>query len=422
MVHVVELVTCNAWLRLDSRMNQVKASRTDSGGDAVMIEFKAPCGHTVRAKDEDAGRRVRCSYCGRVATVPNEQEGALGFLLEDEDAQRETDSKGESRSSRGGLFGRRSRHTKPADPVATIFRMCYAAALLIIVIVVVRKFVIPLFQDEGLAKRAATIARVAGEPDTANDTNPTPTYTPSYESLGLICGCDRRGLYLASTPSGATAYVLESSKVPDDGRINLVPGCTQTVADGRFVAVEDGTYTVEMVLPWNYPALVDRSLPNYERYRTFRHSIEHGSPEERARLLKEYFVPDGASAVFVEETDYQILLVRQYRDVTVRKRRSLGVRALFLPMIMPGGRDVFSITPLVTEYIPKTDSYIFNEEHVRAELDYYEVPEADHGFIIDALARIGVIPYVTPDGNTRLFRIGIDDGMFVGKIIREAPE
>ncbi len=387
-----------------------------------MIEFKAPCGHTVRAKDEDAGRRVRCSYCGRVATVPDEQEGALGFLLEDADPQRETDPKGELRSSRRGLFGRRSRHTKPADPVATIFRMCYAAALLIIVIVVVRKFVIPLFQDDGLARRAATIARGAGEPDATTETKPAPTHVPSYGSLGLIGAGDRRGLFLASTPPGATAYVLPSSKAPDERRINLVTGCTQTSADGRFVAVEDGTYVVEMVLPWNHPDLVDRTLPYYENYRTFRRSIEHGSTEERARLLDDYFVPDGASDVFIDETDDQILIVRQYRDVRVRKRRSLGVRSLFLPRIKPGGREVFSISPLVTEYIPRTESFIFDEEHVRAELDYYDVPEADHGFIGDALARIGVIPYVTPDGNTRLFRIGIDDGMFVAKIIREASE
>ena len=39
-----------------------------------MIEFKAECGHTVRAKDEDAGKVVRCSYCGREAPVPSKGE------------------------------------------------------------------------------------------------------------------------------------------------------------------------------------------------------------------------------------------------------------------------------------------------------------------------------------------------------------
>jgi translation initiation factor IF-2 len=36
----------------------------------IMIEFKAECGHTVRAKNEDAGQAVRCSYCGKAAKVP----------------------------------------------------------------------------------------------------------------------------------------------------------------------------------------------------------------------------------------------------------------------------------------------------------------------------------------------------------------
>ena len=40
-----------------------------------MIEFKAECGHTIRAKDEDVGKVVRCAYCGREAQVPEDEPG-----------------------------------------------------------------------------------------------------------------------------------------------------------------------------------------------------------------------------------------------------------------------------------------------------------------------------------------------------------
>jgi hypothetical protein len=385
-----------------------------------MIEFKASCGHTVRARDEDAGRRVRCSYCGRAATVPDAETGSLDFLLEETD-DASVGPEDEARKKRRRLLGRSTRSGRPSDPVATIFRMCYATALLIIAIVVVRKFVFPLFEDDGLARRVATIARGAGGAS-EDAPEPEPTIRNTGHTMGLLGFQDRHGLYLASTPPGATAFVVDASDAPPTGRINLTPGCTQERADGRFAPVGDGTYVVEMVLPWNHLSLADRDLPYYEQYRAFRRALEDAPPAARLRLLEEYFVPDEADAVFIDEVDDRTFFVRQYRDVKVWKRKSPGVRALFLPRIRPGGRDTFSIVPLVTDYMPKTVSYAFDEEQARVELDLYEVPECDHRFVIEALARIGLIPYVTPDGRTRLFRIGINDGMVVTKIIRDASQ
>ena len=44
-----------------------------------MIEFPAACGHTVRARNEDAGKKIHCAYCGRKTTVP--AAGDLGSVL-----------------------------------------------------------------------------------------------------------------------------------------------------------------------------------------------------------------------------------------------------------------------------------------------------------------------------------------------------
>ncbi len=35
-----------------------------------MIEFKADCGHIIQAPDRDAGKIVKCAYCGREIEAP----------------------------------------------------------------------------------------------------------------------------------------------------------------------------------------------------------------------------------------------------------------------------------------------------------------------------------------------------------------
>jgi hypothetical protein len=93
-----------------------------------------------------------------------------------------------------------------------------------------------------------------------------------------------------------------------------------------------------------------------------------------------------------------------------------------LPRIAKDDGKSIAIEPLVTSILPAAPAYQFNEEHVRNELAYYEVPEVDRRFVVEALARVGAIAYVTPDGRTRLFKIGMHDGVFATKIVRENPE
>jgi hypothetical protein len=138
--------------------------------------------------------------------------------------------------------------------------------------------------------------------------------------------------------------------------------------------------------------------------------------------LDEYFLPDEALRVFIDQVDEVYDIVRQYRNVRVRDGRSKGVRALFLPRIRKPGSDSFSIAQLVADYLPGGKKYVFNDDHVRGELRLFGVPSRDRQIIVDALERIGVMPYVTPDGKTRLFTIDLHDGMCTAKVIREAGE
>ena len=102
-----------------------------------MIEFKAECGHTVRARDEDAGGVVRCSYCGKPANVPEETGDELDFLFNDID---QPDELPRSRRKRGRKKARTKRARAPGafNPFAVVLKLCYAALLIAIVIFVGR--------------------------------------------------------------------------------------------------------------------------------------------------------------------------------------------------------------------------------------------------------------------------------------------
>lgn len=382
-----------------------------------MIEFKAECGHTVRAKDEDAGGVVRCTYCGRQAAVPDSRADGLDFLFNDV-VQPEEATEGR----RGRRRRRRDRASKSGgprrfDPFSIILRMCYAALLLIVVIVVGRKYVLPLFEDGGVTKRVA--------PNVAQRRPPSPPAeqrapAPTNRRNGLLSEGTFMGLYVMSAPEGATVHVVEESKAPASGRVDAVAGAVAGRGVGEFLRVPDGGYVVDVVLPWSDPQLNDPSLPNYNNYRSFRRRLEEATEEDRRKLLEDYFVPDEAASVFLDQTPEQIYIVRQFRGVAVQGGKSKGVRALFLPKIHAPGHAAFAVAPLVTHYIPKREMYGFNEDHVRNELDFWEVPAADRLFVMEALKRLGIIPYVTPDGRTRLFKIGIEEGQFASKVIREA--
>ena len=376
-----------------------------------MIEFKAECGHTVRARDEDAGGVVRCSYCGRNAAVPEAREEALDFLFDEVDraAGSMSDATAASRRGRGFSFRRKPRRTGGFNPFPIIIRLCYAALLISILIVVGRKFVMPLFEENPSSRRL--VDRRKGT--LAKRQEKQRKQAPAAQQMGLLARGELTGLYVASAPAGATVFCVKSEDAPAHGRIHRIRGCTRFRTPGTAPRQPDGTYVVELSLPWNDP-----SLKRYTGYTQFRRMIEDADDEERERLVEDYFVPDEASSVFVDETEDQKYIVRQYRNVVLRDGRSQGVRSLFLPRIRRTEGNAFSVEDLVVNYIPNEVAYRFDDDHVRSELDYYEVTSLNQPWVVKALARIGIVPYVTPDGRTLVFKVGIEDGVFAARVVR----
>lgn len=385
-----------------------------------MIEFKAECGHVVRVQDDSGGDVVRCSYCGQKIRVPVAESSDLDYLYKDVE---QSDEPPERRRRKRRKPRRKpvsaGRQSRGIDLVSVILRMCYAAFLLMIVIFVGGRYVLPHFgENEANPTPVEVITPEQDEPEARSE-------SLAVEPLGregLMTRHSAIGLYVDSVPKGAAAYCLEVSRVPETGRIYDSRGVIETVANGTWLTAADGTYVVEVALPWNDVNLSDPDLPYHDQYRAFRRAIEHASAEEREDLVEAYFVPDGATAAFVDETDDQIYIVRRYEGVRVRNGRSRGVRALFLPRIAGGGSETFSLSALINDYFPKQEMYAFNEAHVLSELEFYDVPTADRPAILKALSLVGMAPYITPDERTRLFGIGIHDGTFSARIIRDVAE
>ncbi len=391
----------------------------DRGDPRDMIEFRAECGHTVRADDDAAGGVVRCSYCGTQVEVPDGEARSLDYLFRDveqpsdEPKKRKRKRRKPKRKSASGGGA-----AQGIDLVAIIMRMCYAAFLLSVVIFVGDRYVMPHFRESEVPPERVDAGAVT-DPDHELPVRRIAPGVPSTPRLGLVTRQNAIGLYVSSTPPSAVAYCLDESRAPDTGRIHDIKGSAKVLANGTSLSVADGTYVVEVVLPWNDPNLNDSALPYFSRYREFRRAIEYASDEKRRDLLEEYFVPDGAAEVFIDQTPDQIYIVRRFAGIRVRDGRSHGVRALFLPKVADERGGAFSIQSLVEHYLPKEKVYWFNRAHVQSELDYYGVPLTDREAILEALAIVGTAPYVTRDGRTRLFSIGINDGAFSARIIRD---
>lgn len=369
-----------------------------------MIEFKSPCGHTVRARDEDAGRDVKCNYCGKEVRVPSDRADDLDFLLTEVGGS-EVEPPARAKARRGGPFsGRRTRGE--SGPMDTVLKLTYAAVAVTVIVVVSRSFIIPQIQD-----------MLSPPPPPPQQVAEQPAPKPQRGNMGL--GLEGAGgLYVSAVPATAEIWVADGKGKSPGARIDGA-GERKKLASGETLCGAEGPQLVEVALPWN-----DKSLRNYPDYLEFRRKLEHSEAgEPRNALMKSYFLPDNASAVFVAVSGEQTYLVRQYL-VTPRKDEWASVQALFVPAQV-------SLQEVVTRYLPSEEKYRFDDEHVRGELEYYNVPVVDRTFVMDALKRVGVIPYETDDGSgekkIRLFKIDVGTGQFtappaVSKDVKSAPQ
>jgi len=382
-----------------------------------MIEFKAECGHTVRAKDEDAGKAVRCSYCGQDAAVPDRlEDDELDRLFTDEDLGKDPGPRrpvpAQVARPRRRWWSKRPKRgpEKEFNPFALVIKLCYYAFVIVIVILFVRMAAIPLvreWQDRGQTARK----RTESQPRRPTPRQPSPP-SPTTSKHGLLGLSGDGGLYVSCVPASARIYYLAvqpGEDVPRGERIDEHARSFCVRKAGKVPRVSRGEYLVEVALPWSDP-----ELNKYPQFEDLRRGLRRANitKAERRRLMREYFVPDEADAddVFACVHPDQIYLVRQYRRVQVRDKQWTAVRALFLPRDAAEGarQKSFEVASLI-RYLP-APQYGFNEDHVLNELKFYQVAVDDQGSVLEALERCGVIPCRTEDRKTHIFKIDVATG------------
>lgn len=369
-----------------------------------MIEFKAECGHTIRVKDEDAGKVVRCSYCGRETQAPDSRDGAgsdeLEYLFSEVERtgvyETPSDRQRVKRMRRKGGTPKPSGKPRPtvSNPFGLVLKLCYVCLIIAIVIFVGKKLYRTFNPDE---KGRRQVARRTAESEERGGGGAS----SHGGGLGLLRprlpggGC---GIYVNSVPGGADVYITDKGRIGRGDSIFRVPS-DQLVASlqsgnlaERLKAGHD--YDIYVTLRINDPTLM--RLPGYP---ALRRKFEETGDE---RLFEGYFLPDGAVSV---QTDRQPnrpeVIVRKY-ECKVFDRTWSPVVALFLPELP---------LPDLIHHLPREKVFGFREQDVQQELEYYGIPAADRKFMIDILSRIGIVPWQDDeDGYYRIFAINLSDG------------
>ncbi len=387
-----------------------------------MIEFKADCGHNVRAKDEDAGKVVRCAYCGREAQVPDDEpQDDFDFLFSDlgnEGSGSGPSSKSDQRKS-AGRSGMPFRGPRNADPFVVVKKMAYVAAVLIVLIYVGKVYVWPLIQDMRSGAQITTAPPKPGpKPGPSGNTVAKPTKRPGGKGL-LDPRLDRlgkEGVYVDPVPPDVTVYY---KKLDDETDFSWIDNPTAKRLDAAPVAIDlsPGEYEIVVTIPLSSKQLWEFG----STYKPWRLKIEaedvRGRRNSKADgLARDYLLPDDAVDVAIHLIERRQVVARRY-VLTVRDSKW----NVLTPMFLPRDNSMLEQSVLIARYI-RGKRYGFDHRDVERELRFYEVPEEDQDYIVDILERTGCVSYPErrdskhadkgkdAGGRYRIFRINPIDG------------
>lgn len=402
-----------------------------------MIEFRADCGHVIQALDQDAGKIVKCAYCGREVEAPLRDEEDPDLLFQEVDLN----ELAKSESLAGArvamtIEGRqkKARIAPSAKDVAQtgnrILRIslvsAFSAICLIVLVLGIRSMVNSMTSPEPPSNErfGAPIARVT-EPQTPSQerrskpadttgthpraTKPTATTPPIAQAPGGRVGHSfssiSQGVFVEVFNEAARIYVREQESSNQE-----VLGADESEREGSGtlqIPLPPGQYRIGVVLPAADDALV--SLSGFDAIRSDLES------EDEDTALAEFFFRDASSeTAFIDDSGFRQSVVRYY-DVAVQPQEWTLVSSLF----MPSG----SIRTLMSN-LPNEDLYSFDTTAVRRELIAYGISRGELSSVIDVLARAGQV--IRPasdrgDGEFYIFEIDVRDGTFRTRQL-EIPE
>jgi hypothetical protein len=330
-----------------------------------MIEFRAACGHSVRAKDSDAGKTVKCTYCGKMVQVPYPDDASDELFAEAQAAPRAAPRPVTPRTGRRGVRA-------PTGLVKILLGVTYLGVAVVAVALGIQLVMKRFGGDRPEPQTTRQERRVSrgeepGSPGSAKN--------PYKDCRELKMG--EAGLVLLSVPSGARIYLSEvkdgeSLEANPTRNSELLVGSTPKVLDKQ----KPGRYRIGFEFSMSAPP-----LQGWPGYREFRVQVQ-----EKGRSDVDYFVYDDADEVGISDRGYGPPLIYRTYEAMLRNKEWSSVIALFVP------------DQPVEHYLghaPKDKLFEFDSQYAEYELkEIYGVKE-DAGTLIRALRLMGKVVWPT---------------------------
>ncbi len=385
-----------------------------------MIEFKADCGHIIQAPDRDAGKIVKCAYCGREieAPAPTEEPDILFQEVDlNELAKGEEVIAGSGGMTIQGQQQEGKSAPSQADLAQTGNKILRAALLVafggicITVLVIVTWSMVNMPGSSGestQSKRSREVGtRPVPESERRAEVPATPAGRPpgSERTLGakqarsapprgrrnLVFDAVGQGVFVEAFNKNVRIYVRYADSDNDE-----TLGADESEFRGSGATrlpVPAGRFRIAVTLD-----TADKDLSRLGGFDELRDQLEI---ESDASSLRAFFARDiSVGTSYIDEIGVEPRLVRYY-EVEVRP----GQWTLITNLFVPRG----SISTIVTR-LPDVDLYEFDTEAIRRELSSLNTAVEDTSVVLEMLARAGQVVYAGPDSTYTVFEIDVRDG------------
>ncbi len=384
-----------------------------------MIEFKADCGHIIQAPDRDAGKIVKCAYCGREieAPAPTEEPDILFHEVDLNEL-----AKGEHVSGSGGMtIQGQQQEGKFAPSAADLAQtgnkiLRYAllvafGAICVTVLVLVTWSVFNISKSPGDSTQSnrSTAMGTPPKPESQRraEVPATPVQRPSQEERAPVETRPRsaptqgrqnfafsaasQGVFVEAFNKNVRIYVRSADFDSDE---------TLGADESEF----RGTGATQLSVPAGRSRIavtLDTADSNLNQIRGFEELRDQLEIESDASSAGAFFARDiSVGTSYIDEIGVEPRLVRYY-EVEVRP----GQWTLITNLFVPRG----SISTIVTR-LPNVDLYEFDTEATRRELSSLDVAVEDTSVVMEILARAGQVVYPGPDSTHTVFEIDLRDG------------
>lgn len=390
-----------------------------------MIEFQADCGHTIQAPDQEAGKIVKCAYCGREVEAPQREDQDPDILFQEVNLQELADGEKTMAGAAGirTILGRQKKAKsapvkeeilQTGNRILRISLMAVFGVICVAVLALVTKSVLNFTRGPAGVARQETQIATGTLPVPDSPRNNIRETSPSHRTEAATTGAHAserasptpggrinhsfapgsQGIFVETFNKAARVYIRARSSPADstfgaDDSDFLGTGTTK-------IPLSPGQYRVAVTLDIADPLLAE--LPGYSAVRA---ALEFGSDVQAA---EQFFARDTSTElVLIDEIDVQDRLARYY-DVDVQP----GVWALVTSLYVPGGDSIGAILA----HLPTIVLYRFDQEAIRQEMTASGVPAGEFPFVVDMLTRAGQVAYPVSDTNYRVCEIDVRDGSF----------